>query len=1099
MFVGVFVFVEGAEKSKYYRYLSGNYWVDFVQEISEGGTVHFFNSADEPEPVLLDKGFYRNKNEIVLHDKTSIAIRPFMTFKVLKDSSRREVNRLRTLPIVSSFDHELTKVGQEVFKRIKECVKQHSDDWMKGAASKFLAPIASLCQGSGSGKSKIATEFTKCGPGVYTVQRNANDLGFPLSNNLSAVLKNILSVKENLDPTNEDQSECLVFVSGHLRSKIAAILNYIASILVTYYKELISNTLAKLTAGNQQLSQDAVMKALHDTFAECGPKYADGNTSNYLIPSFDEMLAYYLPEANDPKNTLKVKHISEFIYNLLNSPESILKEYISQTNATPEPVALAICLQLKKLVQDFPFMFIVDEAQLLCEITYGQDNMYNGFSFLRRALTYLKLSTPIFFLALGTKSTIADTNPPNMDSYRPLRALEYPAPIILSGNYDIMRKEKGFNPVDFVPDCENLANPMVFKLLVSLGLPLWASLLFETVIDSAVKKIRNGETGQDEDVLVAWMIRNGLMTNPRKGNMEQLMSRRMADLFNMSDDLKSLSIFYPPQPVLGMAARKICRESQTKSEEKLFTSLQKHLNMLAIDRGEVAEVLALMIVLLAVDNAKNDKTTFNLTKDENLQRIIENCPELENLWETEGFILNRNCSELPQESDPNFSRFYHVTTVENFLLSLYGEEIKPQLKTFPKSTLQGFVNVSHFTKLPGRMVFDPTGNLGKRNPLPNRLTSDSKRIVIDRSLLQYGLTRQLGFIMPPNYFAKDAIIPVCLDKRDSAGRPIYTFISIQIKARQRVSSDQISDMQARLHYVICPNPDHREPTAGCPHCGGSEDACREIFENQIALTISFGEEYEKPPVKFSASSGLSKDEALTRLFGTEKATAMCVDPFTSATKVPDSFLSPLVSHKYPVNFSLQIHSFVWNDTFVEIEDYKSLSYLVAGKEREGLYEAAPESQLTSGEDAANREKQQFKAYKVQNINHRLFCISSLSFYVFKHLFTKPRESIDRANEILDSDLLRFGERSTVNLDNYLAALLTESFVPEYNEQLAQMRGKPHSEDYLNSLRAEAQGHVTARMEIKPNKPSEKLNLSLGRRRRSDLKNPKQKLQKQAKS
>lgn len=113
----------------------------------------------------------------------------------------------------------------------------------------------------------------------------------------------------------------------------------------------------------------------------------------------------------------------------------------------------------------------------------------------------------------------------------------------------------------------------------------------------------------------------------------------MADLFNLQDDLKTVSVFYPSQPVLAMAARRICQESS--SGMNLFQSLAMNSTLFAIDRGELAESMAFMNAMLAVDaspNAADDIRSFpKYVKC--FVKIMNQCPELEMIWRKKKFIL----------------------------------------------------------------------------------------------------------------------------------------------------------------------------------------------------------------------------------------------------------------------------------------------------------------------------------------------------------------------------------------------------------------------------------------------------------------------------
>jgi hypothetical protein len=77
---------------------------------------------------------------------------------------------------------------------------------------------------------------------------------------------------------------------------------------------------------------------------------------------------------------------------------------------------------------------------------------------------------------------------------------------------------------------------------------------------------------------------------------------------------------------------------------------------------------------------------------------------------------------------------------------------------------------------------------------------------------------------------------------------------------------------------------------------------------------------------------------------------------------------------------------------------------------------------------------------IVNRKHRMFCISSDGLEIFSHLFGHfPEQSTAVAKQLLDPGN-HFGDSSTVDLPNMVAAMLNESILPDYNHTLLKWRG-----------------------------------------------------------
>ncbi len=127
----------------------------------------------------------------------------------------------------------------------------------------------------------------------------------------------------------------------------------------------------------------------------------------------------------------------------------------------------------------------------------------------------------------------------------------------------------------------------------------------------------------------------------------------------------------------------------------------------------------------------------------------------------------------------------------------------------------------------------------------------------------------MAFAMPHNCFAFDFAIPICMKKKSHKGGPIYSYISVQVKAAQDTSHSQLEDMNMHLHYVRCPlkaSPDHY--ASSCPNCEEFE-AVQEMYTYQIAISMAIdgkGEKFERPNIFNYSGQNRSVNDLLSRIY-----------------------------------------------------------------------------------------------------------------------------------------------------------------------------------------------------------------------------------------
>ena len=78
----------------------------------------------------------------------------------------------------NAFQSTLTDIGLRALHRIKLEISDRFKKW-DTTVTAYKAPIVSLCQSSGFGKSKLSIELIKRNPGFYVVFRKELDSAYP--------------------------------------------------------------------------------------------------------------------------------------------------------------------------------------------------------------------------------------------------------------------------------------------------------------------------------------------------------------------------------------------------------------------------------------------------------------------------------------------------------------------------------------------------------------------------------------------------------------------------------------------------------------------------------------------------------------------------------------------------------------------------------------------------------------------------------------------------------------------------------------------------------------------------------------------------------
>ncbi len=204
--------------------------------------------------------FTVNAESIVAHSLESFMFINFGTKPVPSASSRNAAEVFKNLKVdvlQQSFSHLLSKSGHESLDWLKSNIFIRYREWSIKNTS-LIAPIASLSQGSGSGKSKLATEAINDGPGFYIVFRDdsPNVTGYPIQNDISKELVRLIRSADN--PGNCENEPC--------SSTIGSVLMFLASIITAYIREW----LARSTRLRREHPRDSIAIAVRSACAEIG-------------------------------------------------------------------------------------------------------------------------------------------------------------------------------------------------------------------------------------------------------------------------------------------------------------------------------------------------------------------------------------------------------------------------------------------------------------------------------------------------------------------------------------------------------------------------------------------------------------------------------------------------------------------------------------------------------------------------------------------------------------------------------------------------------------------------------------------------------------
>lgn len=742
---------------------------------------------------------------------------------------------INTSGIYEALDANLTKVGMQqltiVSKQISALHKVFTDN------KSFYAPLTSLIQSSGSGKTRICLELLKTHPGLYMVFRKPTDSGIPAQHPwMESFIKFVFDGAYNL-PKRDDTRFENSFSTLYSPCRFLLALSHVCDAYMAWYGRLREENDGKMKHAD-------VLKYMTSQF------YKNPN-EEVPFPKSDSSLMEDFLDFDTLKNSQltvfeTVKKVTENFLKI-----SKLKDEVT-VNANSKDEVTTIEEGVSNLhLNSFPFLLILDEADRL------NDETKTGFNIIRRGLHLLSTDVQLMVIALGTNSDILEFFPAIQDnSLRDVKRPNLLMPLFLPGNFDIFADD--FPVHTLALDRKMLLSEAHFKLLTTFGRPLWSSCDQVKVIEIAMGKLLNGHSNSVASSFAILSSRASVSVNPNHILARTLIRSYMIIASYISTDARDLIVSYSSEPILAIAARKLI--NQDDRLENAFATLRTLSDRQAIDIGRNVEYIFEIFTLIAVDKAgafgylkSNSKMEvhriLNLTNEipdkvpKDLLPLLTferfglgamNDKPFAEAAETTETVETTETTETVETSSiiNNGPSGYKVITVDQFVHSAFGlKAFKAVSNLLPSNIRDGLVNISHFVNL--ERFWNP--NLTHHDI---NLTKRDKDNVIDKSLLKCGLLRQCGFVMPPGYFGIDFIIPFAFESKNSGTS--YSFIAVQSKTSPETVHTCLLKMDMTKHLIQCPKCLYLK-TCECDSSPSSysTEEYNEVCSHQLTFLLSF--------------------------------------------------------------------------------------------------------------------------------------------------------------------------------------------------------------------------------------------------------------------
>lgn len=439
-----------------------------------------------------------------------------------------------------------------------------------GKEEKYFAPLISLCQRSGSGKTRLLLELGRNHfPMIYI--------------SLGSVLKSPKKISDHL--------EQLVTLSGKRseaeRRAYFFIITLLEFVLVKY---------------NMWFSQ------YH--------READSEFFNYLVSLFQPTG----DEQNEKDLESLWNNIIEKVAVNSKNPECNCDSIIKAYKSSKLPKLVISIDEAKKLLND-------ETVKESSSSPDDDEEVISAFRVLRRALSSLAKDViedgVVTLILADTYSKITNFAPVSKSDYSARFAAvnrKLIPPFFMLSGYDIMakvywKKCLELSDVNNMNDsswwqfiCERDSSPFEF---IKLGSPLWGALMIyknlrdnnvaiEAILEYAVTKLCGGQSLDimEEHLIAALSARASLTIVPRSNLANELVAGSMGQLDLISSDRHSAFVSYPSDITLAQGASVIIMKHPVLALKALlnFTANSQ------ISVGDGGEAMVELILLAAMDN-----------------------------------------------------------------------------------------------------------------------------------------------------------------------------------------------------------------------------------------------------------------------------------------------------------------------------------------------------------------------------------------------------------------------------------------------------------------------------------------------------------------
>ena len=967
---------------------------DMIVDDDEKRDMIIDEGSNIDEVIILDSSFvfrihdgqiivFKKNGNLGTEEKRPINLSNFMWLKVTLGSA------VGGLP--ESLQSEITKSGYSQVSFVSDHLKSLSV--IVSISGKYYAPFTSFIQSSGFGKTKLSRDILLEHPGIYTVFRRTTDSGVPKSvdwmvrfgNYVKSApfddAPNPIKVDEKADDLSFYNKEATDYCTGRVLLALREIIN-------SYLKYFEDKQLELVGAENNGTNYSKnILCAICEQFF--------GN-------NLDDAIKFSPDFSRIDKCTYKV--VIETLMSSVSNASAIIGTE-----------------------GGYPFLFFLDEFDVFNELSGFR--RLPALNIFRRALHMLNPTCPIMVVAIGTNSDALDFTPSVRDnSLRSVSRKNILPPFILSGNFDIFSEEIQYHKL--VPTPSLLLNRAFFNVLVSFGRAIWSSCKLYEVISIAMAKLKNGYSGSAGSRLALLLVRANLSVNVHHVLARTLIKSYMTIVSYVSTDARDMKIGYSSEPVLAMASREILKDKNVRVE--CLQSIKIFLLLRALDKGRLVEALFEYLILFALDDAFNENGIDNMPLFDDPDRVPN---EIKQLCSCSSFLLETRQKEYKPIRRPVDKLLdYSQTKISNMRPTTVRSKLKSFLNVdlsehFCGRVANAITNCTHFQQLETLNQ----GDFGVLENVPKQYVA--RHNVIDVALLKCGLMRNCGFIMPPNYFGIDFIIPIMLRDQDGDSNVVYSFIAFQSKSVDSNIYDCAQKMSATHHLVRCPIKGHYT----LEDC--EKDFCqshfelkeiREICENQLTILLM-------------ANSGKKLDNEITHL--RKKISDRNSQDYPSCLKTLNEFDKPLSITSWNESCTLSVHTLEWD--FEEEELLQSVSK----KERKRKTKEGKEKEMNNemNNETENPKQQKEKVLSIK-FKRKMTCLAVHDICHFEHLVTKKGVKI--INDIINFSNSNFDEVDSLHLPIVQNSFLNGMFCPyiECNKLLRLMKDLPVISDPLKSYK-----------------------------------------------